>query len=104
LPAFSFSNYKHEYLFECASQLVHSLHGYHSFFDVQVIDDHSVYLRYKDEPQLQVVSTIDTYFSHELFLSCEQIKNKLRDRGSFKKNDTWLADIRFADHIIVRRG
>lgn len=85
-------------------RLVQSLGNYFSFFNPVVIASHRIYLEDKDEEKFAVITTVNTYISEKMVRYCQQIKQQLHDRGVFKKNERWLADIRFADHIIVYRG
>lgn len=70
-------------------------------YDLELINEHHVCFRSKQEKNFSViVSAIQDKLSC-LLDQCALVKNKLAERKDFNEKINWVADTRFADYIIA---
>ena len=70
-------------------------------YEVHCLHDLAVLLRDKTGDRFAVMCNPHDDVNHSLLDQCARIKHELRNRGSLRGKKQWVADVRFANQIIV---
>jgi hypothetical protein len=71
------------------------------YYDLEVINEHCMYLVDKNKSQFSIVFAAAQKNISLLLHHCDLVKKSLDTKRSFDKNAQWVADTRFADYIVA---
>lgn len=75
-----------------------------ALYNFEWVTEHSIVLHDKINPHFAVTCTADHLPTAKMLRGCAQIKQLLCCRDAFRYNNSWVADIRFADQIVVYKA
>jgi hypothetical protein len=70
-------------------------------YDIELINEHHVCLRSKQEKNFSIIASAAQDNLSCLLDRCALVKQKLAERKDFNEKISWVADTRFADYIIA---
>ena len=84
------------------SSLLHELPiDFNQLYDLELVNEHCVYLTDKKEPHFTAVFCADQKKLSMILAQCTSVKKNIGERKGFDKGAAWIADTRFADYIVA---
>jgi len=74
---------------------------FHELYDLELMNEHCVYLTDKQDRQFTIVSSAVQRNIPILLAQCMSVKKNIGERKGFDKGVKWIVDTRFADYIVA---
>lgn len=102
IPSITVAQEKVASVLQQVCSLLHSLPAhFDQMYDLELLNEHCVYLRAKQGRNFTIVSSVTDQKIPQLLAQCELVKNNINQRKGFDKGISWVADTRFSDYIVA---